>query len=107
MKLTRFLIADNPMAEGSTSAIIHTIDPIAIIQLIEDHVECSTPYRHYQYINTDGVPELWTLRVHHLFTTEFDSEQHYIIVDKLLKRAWHWYKAYMEWEDNNIDKNEI
>lgn len=104
MKLTRFLIADNPMVEGSSSAIIHTIDPHAIIELIEGHKQCSSPYRHYSFVNIDGAPEQWTLRAHHLSTTEFDSEQHHLIVTKLLDRAWHWYKAYMEWEDSQPDR---
>lgn len=97
--MTRFLLADNPMVEGSLSAIVHTIDPIAIIECIEGHEQCSSPYRHYSFVNIDGVTEDWTLRVHHLMTQEFDSEKHHIIVTNLLDRAWHWYRAYMEWED--------
>jgi hypothetical protein len=103
MKLTRFLIADNPMVEGSPSAIIHTIEPQAIIEVIEGHQQCSSPFRHYSFVNIDGVPEYYTFRVHHLMTQEFDSEKHHLIVTKLLDRAWHWYKAYMNWEDKQID----
>jgi hypothetical protein len=65
MKLTRFLIANNPMAEGSPPAIIHTIDPQAIIEIIEGHRACTTPYRHFTFDE-----EKYTLRVHHLFTRE-------------------------------------
>jgi hypothetical protein len=103
MKLTRFLIADNPMVEGAPSAIIHTVSPQAIIEVIEGHIYATSPYRHFQYVNTDGLAELYTLRVHHLFTTEFDGEQHHIITTKLLSKAWHWYMAYMNWEDQQID----
>ncbi len=100
MKLTKFLIADNPMVEGSPSAIIHTQDPTAIIEITEGHVQCVSPYRHYQHDD-----ELFTLRVHHLFTQEFDSEKHHIITNKLLDRAWHWFVAYMKWEDDqHIEK---
>ncbi len=101
MKLTRFLIADNPMVEGSPSAIIHTVNPHAIIEVIEGHVNASSPYRHFTYND-----ELYTFRVHHLFTTEFDGEQHHIIVDKILNRAWHWFMAYMEWEDEQEIKED-
>ena len=94
MKLTRFLIADNPMVEGSPSAIIHTVEPKAIIEILEGHVECASPYGHYVYHE-----ERYTLRVHHLMTQEFDSEKHHLIINKLLDRAWHWYKAYMQWQD--------
>lgn len=107
MKLTRFLIADNPMVEGSPSAIIHTIDPQAIIIVIEGvelFKEGAQPHRYYSFINIDGVKEDYTFQAHHLFTREFDSEQHHLIVTKLLDRAWHWYKAYMEWEDSQPDR---
>lgn len=93
MKLTRFLIADNPMVEGAPSAIIHTIDPQAIIEIIEGHVHCTSPYRHYSFVNIDGIQEDYTLRAHHLFTTKMDGEQYHIITTKLLDRAWHWFKA--------------
>ena len=94
MKLTRFLIADNPRVKGSPSAIIHTVSPQAIIEVIEAHVVAATPHKHFAYKD-----EAYTFRVHHLYTTEFDAEQHHLIVDKLLNRAWHWYMAYMKWED--------
>lgn len=100
MKLTKFLIADNPMVDGSPSAIIHTQEPQSIIEIIEGHVQCVSPYRHYQY---DDEP--YTLRVHHLMTTEFDSEKHHIITTKLLDRAWHWFAAYMQWQDEQIEEN--
>lgn len=105
MKLTRFLIADNPMVEGAPSAIIHTQNPQAIIEVIEGHEMCKTPYRHYSFANIDGLIEHYTFRVHHLFTTEFDSEQHHIITTKLLDRAWHWFMAYMQWEDEQVEED--
>jgi hypothetical protein len=95
MKLTRFLVAKNPMVEGSPSAIIHTREPQAIIEIIEGHHQCTSPYRQYTYGD-----EQFTLRVHHLFT---EFEQHHIITTKLLNRAWHWFMAYMQWEDEQIE----
>jgi len=92
--MTRFMIADNHMVAGTTSAIIHTVDPQAIIEILEGHQVCTSPYRHFTYQN-----DLYTLRVHYLFTQEFDTEQHHIIVTKFLTRAWHWFVAYMKWED--------
>lgn len=101
-KLTKFLIADNPMVEGSPSAIIHTQDPHAIIEIIEGHVQCVSPYRHYTFVDDDGITELYTLRAHHLFTRKLDADQHHIITTKLLDRAWHWFAAYMQWEDEQV-----
>lgn len=94
MKLSRFLLADDPMTEGSPVAIVHTIGTPAIIEIVEGHVHCDTPYRHYLYED-----ELYTFRVHHLFTREFDGEKHHIIVTKLLDDAWDWFESYMRWED--------
>lgn len=54
----------------------------------------------------NGIEEQWTLYVHHLFTTnmnDLDEVEGNKTIDKLLNRAWHWYKSYMQWEDNNID----
>lgn len=104
-KLNRFLLAEDPR-NGGALAIIHTIDPMAIIVAIEGHSQHTQPFRQYAYVNSDGIEELWTLYAHHLFTTNmnaFDDEVSRQMVDKLLNRAWHWYKSYMEWEDGNID----
>ena len=105
LKMDRFLIAENPLSDNGNLAIIHTIDPMAIIEAREGYFKSQEGalYKHYTYINSDGIPEEWTLRVHHLYTQEFDSERHHAIVVKLLDRAWHWYAAYMAWEDERID----
>lgn len=108
MKLSHFLIADNPMVDGSPSAIIHTINPQAIILITEGKGfrlarQNEKRFKNFSFVNSDGIEEWYVLSVHHLFTTEFDSEQHHMIVDKLLTRAWHWYKSYMEWEDEQIN----
>ncbi|MGL6121657.1 MAG: hypothetical protein ACRC1W_01210 [Shewanella sp.] len=109
MKLTRFLIADNPMVEGSPSAIIHTLDPQAIIEITEGKgFRLRKPgetkmFQNFKHVNIDGIEEYYVLSVHHLFTREFDSDQHHIIADKLLNRAWHWFMAYMKWEDEQIE----
>jgi len=101
MKLTRFLIADNPMVEGSPSAIIHTLEPQAIIMIIEGHriLFDTRPYRHFQFKD-----EKYTFIVHHLFARKFDK-QHHIIVDKICSRAWRWFMSYMQWEDEQIKEN--
>lgn len=103
MKLTPFLIADNPMMGTSASAIIHTEDPKAIIEIIEGHTQENSPFRHFSLINSDGLPELYTLRVHHLFTTEFDAEKHHLMTDNLLDKAWKWFVSYLNWEDQQIN----
>lgn len=94
--MDRFLIADNPLSGNGHEAIIHTVDPVAIIEVIAGHKHYppGVYYQHFQ----DG-PEPFTLRLHHFFTTELDSEQHAAVVGKLLSRAWHWYRSYLQFID--------
>jgi hypothetical protein len=101
--MDRFLLAENPMNEGGGIAVIHTIDPVAIVECIEEHFDypADTYYKHFSFTNIDGDKENWTLRLHHLFSTELDSEQHHKIVNHLLDRAWRWYQSYMNWEDKH------
>lgn len=74
----------------------------------DNDIEGNVSERDNQRLHTDDfeivIYEDYTFQAHHLFTREFDSEQHHLIVTKLLDRAWHWYKAYMEWEDSQPDR---
>lgn len=98
--MDRFLLADNPMT-GNNTAIIHTVDPVAIIEVLQGHMQLQTGthFAHYTFTNVDGLQEAYTFRLHHFFTREFDSEQHGAQVARLFNKAWHWYMAYMNWED--------
>ncbi len=99
--MDKFLIADNPLREGSGQWVIHLLDPKAIIRCTEGHVVADSVYQHYSFDNSNGVTEDWTLSAYHLFTTDFlttPEEQ----ARKLLDKAWRWYRAYME----QIDQDE-
>jgi hypothetical protein len=102
--MNKFLLAENPMRPEDTGLyIIHLLDPVAIIECFEGHtgtgeVEPGNIYKHFQFKNSDGIIEEWTLQVIHLFTTDFLEEPQNRAI-KLLERAWRWYRAYMEWED--------
>lgn len=105
-KLNRFLLAEDPRSslEGGT-AIIHTIEPYSIIGVIHELVEHTQPYRHFIYNEEESV----TLYVHHMFTTNMaaaDEVESDKMIDKLLNRAWHWYKSYLEWEDQNLNEQD-
>lgn len=105
--MDKFLLAENPFRpEQSGLYIVHLLNPKAIIQCIEGHVTTSSPFRHYQYQNKDGVIEEWTLSAFHFFTTDFISEPEKQVTP-LLDRAWRWYRSYLEWEDKNIDLDEL
>jgi len=85
--------------------VIHLLEPRAIIQCTEGHERVGALYRHYQYMNTDGIIEEWTLSIYHLLTQDFTTKQNEIW-ETMLDRAWRWFRAYMEFEDENIDNNE-
>lgn len=94
------------MRSGSGLWVIHLLEPKAIIKCTEGHTRAGDLYRHYQYKNTDGIIEEWTLSIDHLFTQDITTtpiEQQWIT---MLDRAWRWYRAYMEFEDKNIDTDE-
>ena len=96
--MDRFLIADNPLSGNGHRAIIQTIKPQAIIECVDGHIDHTKPHRHYSFTNAAGETEPWTLSVSYLSATN-DNEQQLLVIDKLLKRAWHWYVAYLQWEE--------
>lgn len=103
--MDKFVLAENPMREDHDVFICHLLNPVAIFQTHEGHVifeNAEKIYRHYQFKNIDGIIEEWTLSVHHFFTTDFLTEPN-VQAEKLIDKAWRWYRAYMEWEDKNID----
>lgn len=88
--------------EQSGLWIVHLLNPQAIIQCIEGHVQTEAPFKHFSFTNPDGLVEEWTLTAYHFFTTDFISEPQEQVTP-VLNRAWRWYRAYMEWEDKNIE----
>ena len=101
--MDKFLLAESPFhPERSGAFIIHLKNPIAIIRCSEGHIEIDSIYEHFQFKNSDGLIEEWTLSAFHFFTTDFISEPE-TQAKPLLSRAWRWYRSYLEWEDKNID----
>lgn len=94
--MMKFLLAESPI-EGGTTAIIHTAEAPAIIELSETHQHAKHQYRNYAFENVDGTIEPCKLKIHHSFVKEFDSEKHALIVDSFLDEAWEWYVEYMDW----------
>lgn len=99
--MNRFLLAENPMhPEQSGVWVIHTHNPKAIIKCLKGIQNTEAPHIHCIFLNRDGVVENWTLSAYHFFTTDFLTEpQEQAKI--LLKKAWRWYRAYMEWEDSH------
>lgn len=100
--MDRFLLADNPRTNRGLS-IVHMMDPVAIIIVDEGHVNTGKKQKHFEYDY-----ELYTLSMHHFFTTNMaglDDKIGNEMTDKLLSKAWHWFKSYLQWEDEQIDEN--
>lgn len=103
--MDKFLLAENPMRPESGTWIIHLLSPQAHIKCTEGHERVGAMYRHYEYKNTDGVIEEWTLSIQFFFTQDFTTPQHELW-EPLLDRAWRWFRSYMEFEDKKIDDAE-
>ena len=94
------------MRKDSDIWVVHLLNPQAHIRCIEGHhVQIDGHYKYYIFLNKDGVTEEWTLCAQFFFTTDFINEPEKQVIP-LLDRAWRWYRAYMEWEDKNIDTDE-
>ncbi len=86
--------------DGESTLIIHTIEPKSMIQVQLGHLSVKNPhFKHYFFRNAFGEVEHYTLSIYHYFTEDFNEDNHKPSADKLLDKAWHWYMAYLKWED--------
>jgi hypothetical protein len=93
-KMDKHLLAENPMrASQGGLAIIRTVQPISIYEVIEGHVNVKGISKRYEYNE-----EEYTLRCHHYFSTDIDTVDE-TEVYKFMDDAWFWFMAYMKWED--------
>ncbi|MBK7885450.1 MAG: hypothetical protein IPJ81_17920 [Chitinophagaceae bacterium] len=105
----KFLLAENPQAPSTGGLwIIHLLDPICIIEAVisgeKIHTKKAIYTKDFKFTNSDEILEHWQLRLHHYFTTDFDEQKEAaILTEKIMTEAWHWFKAYLIWEDANID----
>lgn len=105
----KFLLAENPQApETGGLWIIHLPDPICIIEAVIEgekiHTKNAIYKSNFQFKNSDGIVENWQFRLYHYFTTDFDERKEAdVLTAKIINDAWHWFMAYLIWEDQNID----
>lgn len=102
--MDKHLLAENPMSDNGSLAIVRTVQPISIYEVIDGHIPHKGLAKHYTFKNSDGLFEEYTLRIHHYFSTDIDTVEESEVF-KFMDDAWHWYVAYMKWEDKNIDEN--
>jgi hypothetical protein len=104
--MDKHLLADNPMrpSEGGL-CIIKTVVPIGIFEVHEGHVffdsgKYKMGYRHYTFFE-----EKYTLSLHYYGGWKQDPPDETEAERQAMNdmdNAWHWFMAYMKWEDEQI-----
>ncbi len=96
MSIPEYIMGVDPFARYNRIMIVRLKEPISIIECRPGFIESGGFYGHYKYIDEGGELHLWTLKIHHLMTQEFDSEKHHLIVKKVLDGAWDWFMFYIQ-----------
>lgn len=102
--MDKYYLGENPMSPDDDLIIVRTPLPTAIFLVREGHQAQGEHYAFFSYKKTDGITEQWTLSVSHYFITQKEDNDTAKIQNEI-KKAWHWYLAYMKFEDGNIDED--
>lgn len=105
--MDRFLLAENPMIDADKHRvfIFHTQQPSMLIEVHHEAyaVGDGKMFLTGNYKNIDGTIETITLGVSALLICDVElTDKIKERVNKVLSKAWHWYIAYLEWEDKQI-----
>lgn len=101
--MDKFILASNPLRDGSREWIVHLLQPVAIIEVFgpnDPPIKEGQPSAEFGRRRRDNLTDFYRLRVHHFFTTDFISEADDQAAP-LLKKAWHWYRAYLDQMEEN------
>lgn len=109
--MDKFLLAENPMIDPVKRRvyILHTQAPAMIIEVHHEAIGVGDNKMFFtgNYKNSDGLIETITLDIAALLICEPEiSNELKRKIEKILSKAWHWYVAYMAWEDGNIDEDD-
>lgn len=107
-KLPKFLICENPMAEGSseTQFILHTQEPQMLAVVLNEFTDRQYQTRHHDdaqivaYLNPDGLLETCKLVPIVGYGDQFNHSD----LAGLMKRMADWWSSYLAYEDEEIDK---
>lgn len=109
--MDRFLLAENPMTHERSHKIyiMHTQQPQMLIRCLHDDGKAigdNDMFINGYYDNGTSIESV-TLVIEALLICEPNvSEELKERCHKVLNKAWHWYIAYLKFEDNNInDRN--
>lgn len=111
--MDKFLLAEHPMRTDHGVFILVNVAPEMLIKctcLNEDEGvgNLDDYFGLFTHKNSNGTAEQWELCVVKFYNLSYGEAEE--ITPKIRKRiteAWHWYKAYLEWEDGNIDTDEF
>lgn len=100
--MDRFLLSENQMVEREPNPlyIFHTQEPAMLIQVHHESIIAGSNQQYItgNYMGEDCIIETITLVVKKVYQNA-DSDQ----IKKVLNKAWHWYIAYLKWEDEQLD----
>lgn len=114
LKPFEYVLAHNPMVPAThpnnIDYIVRLIEPIGIFGAIPEN--CELKGKHY--ITYQHGDEFFTIFIHHLFMTDFidevnpeESERKQLeFAHQQIKKAWNWYRAYLDFEDEAFDEIE-
>lgn len=99
--MDKFLLAENPMVnvEGRDMYIVHALPPFSLIQAFQGAGRLNLDnylYQSFAFRNSTGQVEDWTLAI---IYSEVSKDQ----AERVLSKAWRWYRSYLEWEDKQFD----
>ncbi len=103
----KFTLAENPQRVNDELFIIHHHQPIAHIRVWHEAISFDNSIRTFtfNFKNTNNEIETITFELTHCFFSgkllpdaETDNR-----LNKLMNYAMHWYTAYLNWEDQNLE----
>lgn len=112
-KPPEFLLCENPMRAGSRAEggaglyLLKTTKPLCLIEVRNmesdsPHMDLADIFKFCEYINSDGLIEDYELI---LLTPSRVPESKRAAYQAILDKAWRWYRAYLNFEDNITDIN--
>ena len=108
--MDKFLLAENHMipADRRKIYIVHTQQPPMLIQVHHEAIAIgSSEYTLSGQYDNAGIIETITLDVSALLICDsVVTEELKAKIEKTLSKAWHWYCAYLKWEDEQFDEME-
>ncbi len=93
--MNKFAIAKNEARAKEEYYVVHLLNPVVIFS-VKKYDSVTIP-NEYFYFNKNGIIEAWRFDLHFADLTFPGFSE--IKVNSIKKRAWRWYRAYLEKKD--------